>query len=306
MLNREGVPLVDCRSFVQNHHFDLESYRHAIKYFGKSLPVEKRTLIRVEPIVVNPYQYQIGIEEKYGKIVVISPNELKSAKNLYWESGYIDFENLETFPNQSETGIAIINERKFSFIQGSNYKLRQRVIEEFLRNEQPIKLAGKNWNQTLTWDLKKQVFAALQGLKDNKGIVLSQFQFPLRVKSPWLEYAGRVSSARKFLSQSKFAIVIENDSTYVSEKLLNALIAGCIPLYEGPKLSDYGIPSKVAIEVGTSPAKFLHAVAAYSDCELKEVRETGQEWISSLEARKRWSVNEGFKRLIEIIKIRAS
>ncbi len=305
MLKGEGLSLVSCSSSEQNHHFDLESYSHTVKHFGNSLPIGKRTLIRVEPIVVNPFQYQKGIEEKYGKIVVISPNELKSPKHLYWESGYINFEKLKKLPNKSESGVAIINENKFSFIQGSNYKLRKKVINEFLRNEQAVKLAGKNWNQTLTWHLRSQASAALIGLMNNKRIELSQFQFPLQIKSTWLEYAGRVPSALEFLSQSKFAIVIENDSTYVSEKLLNALIAGCIPLYVGPKLSDYGIPPKVAIEVGKSPVKFLDAAAAYSDSELKEVRETGQKWINSLEARKRWSVNEGFKRLIEIIKIRA-
>jgi hypothetical protein len=100
--------------------------------------------------------------------------------------------------------------------------------------------------------------------------------------------------------------VIENDSTYVSEKLLNALVAGCIPIYSGPPLSIYGIPSEVAINVGKKPREFVTAYLGTSSLELEKVRRLGQNWIQSEVARKRWSVTEGFGRLIDIIKLRSS
>ncbi len=306
MLKREGISLVACSLSGQSHHFDLEAYPHTLSFFGKSLPIKDRTLIRVEPIVVNPYQYQRDIEERYGKIVVISPNETKSPKNLYWESGYIDFEKIKESPNKAEFGVAIINENKFSFVRGSNYKLRKKVIDQFIRNETTIRVAGKNWDQGLLWQTKKQVSAVISATRYLGKVDFSQFQSPLNLNSPWVEYFGRVESAQKFLSQSKFAIVIENDSTYVSEKLLNALIAGCIPLYCGPSLPAYEIPAGVAIGLGKSPKQFVDTVLNTPDFELEKVREVGQNWIHSSKARKRWSVNAGFERLIDIIKSQIS
>jgi hypothetical protein len=304
MLKKQGISLVACSSSSQSHHFDLESYPHTVSFFGKSLSVEDRTLIRVEPIVVNPYQYRRDTEERYGKIVVISPNELKSPKNQYWESGYIDFEKIVESQNKAEAGVAIINENKYSFVSGSNYKLRKRVIEEFLRRETAIKVAGKNWDQDLLWQARKQISAAISAAKYHGRVDILQVQSPLNLNSPWVEYFGRVESAQKFLSESKFAIVIENDSTYVSEKLLNAVIAGCIPLYCGPSLGAYEIPAGVAISLGKSPKQFVDTVLSTPNSELEKVREVGQKWIRSSEARKRWSVNAGFERLINIIKIR--
>lgn len=304
MLKKEGISLVACGSSGQSHHFDLESYPHTVSFFGKSLPIENCTLIRVEPIVVNPYQYRRDTEEKYGKIVVISPNELKSPKNQYWESGYIDFEKIVESQNKAESGVAIINENKYSFVPGSNYKLRRRVIDEFIRKETAIRVAGKNWDQDLLWQTKKQISAARSAAKYHGRVDISQFQSPFNLNSPWVEYFGRVESVQKFLSESKFAIVIENDSTYVSEKLLNALIAGCIPLYCGPSLGAYEIPAGVAISLGKSPKQFVDTVLSTPHFELEKVREAGQNWIRSSEARKRWSVNAGFYRLLDIIKSR--
>lgn len=295
---------MECNTSGQTHHFDLESYPHTVSFYGKSLAVEDRTLIRVEPIIVNPFQYRKATEDHYGKIVVISPNELKTPKNLYWQSGYIDFDKIEFFRNKAESGVAIINENKYSFVPGSNYKLRKKVIDEFLKNRINIRVAGKNWDQNLVWQAKKQISAAVSSARYYGKIDLSQVQFPLRTDSPWMDYLGRVESAQEFLSQSKFAIVIENDSTYVSEKLLNALIAGCIPLYCGPSLVTYEIPEGVGICLQSSPDKFVEAALGTPEVELEKVRQVGRDWITSLEAKKRWSVNEGFERLINIIKAR--
>ena len=297
---------MECNASGQMHHFDLESYPHTVSFFGKSLAVEDRTLIRVEPIVVNPFQYRKATEDHDGKIIVISPNDLKTPKNLYWQSGYIDFDKLDSFRNIAEFGVAIINENKYSFVPGSNYKLRKKVIDEFLRNKINIRLAGKNWDQSLVWQAKKQISAAVSSARFYGKIDYFQAQFPLKVHSPWMDYLGRVESAHEFLSQSKFAIVIENDSTYVSEKLLNALIAGCIPLYSGPSLVPYKIPADVAICLQSSPDKFVEAALSTPEFELERVKRVGQDWITSPEAKKRWSVNEGFERLITIIKARIS
>ena len=306
LLRKNGVSLVACDSEMQSHHFDLEAYPHTVSLFGKFLLPQNRTLIRVEPIVINPYQYQVEIEDMYGKIVVIAPSEIKSEKTIYWKSGYIDFQSIKRLKNEiRRSGIGLINENKFSLVPGSNYKLRKRIIDEFLRNDQSVKLAGKNWDRSAVWHLRKQASAFRIASKFSSKLDLTQFQRPLNLKSPSLEYFGQVDSAIGFLSECKFAIVVENESTYVSEKLLNAIIAGCIPLYVGAELSDYEIPEEVVVIMNNSPKLFRESVVNISESHCKSILAKGQEWISSQEAINRWSVHKGFERLIEIIKIRS-
>jgi hypothetical protein len=93
----------------------------------------------------------------YGKIVVIAPSRMETSKNIYWESGYIDFESFKLPQSHDRYGIGMVNENKFSFVSGSNYKLRKKIIDEFIRNRHSFKLAGRNWDRSRTWHLKKQV-----------------------------------------------------------------------------------------------------------------------------------------------------
>lgn len=303
LLRKNGVSLVACDSEKQSHHFDLEAYPHTVNSFGKFLLPQNRTLIRVEPIVINPYQYQAEIEDMYGKIVVIAPSEIKSKKNVYWKSGYIDFDNIKRPKGVTRSSTGLINENKFSFVSGSNYKLRKKVIDEFMRKDQSIKLAGKNWDSSAVWHLRKQVAAFKVAAKFSSKLDLNQFQLPLKIKSSSLEYFGRVDSVIGFLSECKFSVVIENESTYVSEKLLNAIIAGCVPLYIGPTLSDYEIPAGVVVVMNKSPKQFYEISCNLSESECNSILTKGREWISSKEAINRWSVDKGFERLIEIMKI---
>ena len=43
----------------------------------------------------------------------------------------------------------------------------------------------------------------------------------------------------------KVALVIENSFELVTEKIFDAWLAGCIPVYVGPDLSDLGVPDEL-------------------------------------------------------------
>jgi hypothetical protein len=51
------------------------------------------------------------------------------------------------------------------------------------------------------------------------------------------------------ISAYKYSVVIENEASYVSEKLFEALFAGCIPKYVGPNLREFDFPAGLVIEV---------------------------------------------------------
>jgi hypothetical protein len=43
--------------------------------------------------------------------------------------------------------------------------------------------------------------------------------------------------------------VIENSADYLSEKLIDAVISGTIPIYVGPNLNTFGLPAELAYQV---------------------------------------------------------
>jgi hypothetical protein len=59
----------------------------------------------------------------------------------------------------------------------------------------------------------------------------------------------------------KVALVIENSPEYMSEKLLDALFAGCIPVYVGPPVEKFGLPKDLVVESAPNVAALSDAVA---------------------------------------------
>ena len=79
------------------------------------------------------------------------------------------------------------------------------------------------------------------------------------------------------------AVVIENEPTYVSEKLFDALAAGCIPVYVGPPLGDYRIPQHIAVQVPPDASAVLGAVEQVLRSNLNARRSLIREYLDGPE-----------------------
>lgn len=112
---------------------------------------------------------------------------------------------------------------------------------------------------------------------------------------------GLVDDTFRFLSSFEFCLVIENENTYVSEKLLNAVISGCIPIYVGPKLADFGFPANIAIEVGGETEKMVDLFRNATPEEKVRIRNVGRSWIESEESFRRWGIEPGFNKLADLL-----
>jgi hypothetical protein len=79
---------------------------------------------------------------------------------------------------------------------------------------------------------------------------------------------------------------MENEASYVSEKLFDALVYGCIPIYVGPNLEEFGIPQNVAfkIESNSTDVLDLNSLIGLNQAELELIGHNGQEFIRSKRA----------------------
>jgi hypothetical protein len=64
-----------------------------------------------------------------------------------------------------------------------------------------------------------------------------------------MTYMGSVSDKNSAMANYKVALVVENSSEFLTEKLFDAWFAGCIPVYVGPPVEAFGIPRSLVIQV---------------------------------------------------------
>jgi hypothetical protein len=179
----------------------------------------------------------------FGHIFVASPNwKMHSSDRVFNPPQRINLDQARHFTHsklgRGNTPV-IINANKISFIQGEMYSLRRQVAQKF-----PVKLFGK------AWDRNNKFKFFILSLKNiiSQSIYLKQklFSFKVIIKNvftyfpPPINYCG-VLEDKSILCATDFAIVIENELSYVTEKLFDVLCAGCIPIYIGPNLKEFSL-----------------------------------------------------------------
>ena len=304
ILRSKGVNIVPVGDAIATHYVALEHDRHCLNRVTNFVRTENRLLVVVEPRSVHPEQYMKKNQNLYGRVITLSRRHWWGKSGETWDGGHLPTTDLvlarleESKQSVRMAGsVGIINENKFSLVPGNQYKRRFNVVKEFLDHEQDFCLAGKNWERGLVWTMAKQGHAMVRSLKSQIVPDFRECHLPLDVKSVGLNYFAQVQSQYDFLKQIDFAVVIENEATYLTEKLLNAVVAGCVPLFFGPPLSEFGVPDDVAIQVNGLRGSFYDAYRSTSQERSASIRSKGREWMSNPVTLERWSVLAGFNRL---------
>ena len=307
-LESMGAVFVTCKSRESEFHIDIEHVENS-----KNLAVhlfespKKKLLIRIEPQAVLPEQYSKLVELQYGYIVDTTRKDNATNETIIWQNGFLRGSDIlpgRVFEKIGEKidAVGIVNQNKFSFIKGSLYATRQRVVKKISAEGLKITLAGKDWDMSMWLQIKSQISLLIKTLKCRGLIDLKEFHLPISNPSSNLVLAGFVSSEIEFLSKFRFALVIENEKTYLSEKLFNALLAGCIPIYIGPELTKYKLPGGIALEihepfVETILARTTELTEEFALIMIENIRNFLQDPVSM----NYWSINQGLERLSEII-----
>ena len=201
----------------------------------KKLSVDRKILINWEPQVVEPELYDAKYFTNFG--LRLSPSEKWASKidgvSFPWPQAKIDdLPNYETW-SLRENKIVVIQANKFSGHKDAKYRLRRKVIWK-LGKKRLLDLYGKDWhsNELLNfrWWFANARRHKLRDLSFNPG---GLFQPPEQI------YKGEIDS--KFATYKKYqtALVIENSLDYVSEKLFDAVSAGCLTVYVGQEATTY-------------------------------------------------------------------
>ena len=151
--------------------------------------------------------------------------------------------------------VVMINSAKFSANKNSLYGLRREISGQFHLLDIGYKLIGDNWHMKKTKELRERIWAVRKevsagNLPDFKEAFSKFFyRYP--------EYCGRVDDKFVELSKYKYALIIENEADYISEKLFDAISAGCVPVYIGYDLSTFKKIALCTIEIEPNVDKII-------------------------------------------------
>ena len=273
---------------VDNKHNQVAEIRKS------SLVKKRRILIKNEPVVVCPDNRFAIAERDFGLILNMGRPSSIFQNSFPWPQQWPEagLSSGNTSPKLDK--IVIINGNKISFIPGELYSLRREAIHR-LEN---LDFFGSAWNLSTSLKIKHAIANLLIAIKGKYVPTVSGARFFFRKFSEW---KGAPLDKKTVLSQYKYCLVIENSLEFLTEKLFDALFAGCIPIYVGPNLSEFPIPEGLYFQASPKLESIIESLDNACLVDHSSWTQDLNYWLQSETARNFWSANNVNSNIIEAI-----
>jgi hypothetical protein len=235
-------------------------------------------LFRSEPRCVLPEAYKKETEDLYDEIICFGQPE-KNAKSSHWPQYWQQGEPFEQTDFGRSDRTAMINANKLSLSRSELYTLRRKCAAEI----GSLDLFGEGWNAST---LTKSKTLLIEILKDPTTHLFTMWKHLRYWFKPWRSTLAPTSK-QGILRSYKYTLVIENDRTYMSEKLFDALASGCIPIYVGPAVIDYEIPKGLVIEVEPTVKGVVAGMEAAGKLNFSDFQRKLYSWLTSEETERK-------------------
>jgi len=197
-----------------------------------------KVLIRQEPQIVLPQTYATQNIAKFDYVIDIGkPKTIKNTV-LNWPQ---DLTSYIKTPRTKADRVVMVNSNLLSLLPGENYSLRRLAAKQIIN----LDLFGYQWNNSLSSKLMALFIELKKHINELNNLKIKGLNNYFR---SYDNYLGEVKDKRQMIANYKYCLVIENSSTYVSEKLFDSLLSGCIPIYVGPDLAEHEIPNHLYLQ----------------------------------------------------------
>lgn len=268
------------------------SWKHLLT-IRKRVPKTHRVLVLREGRVVRPDQYHKIVLKRYGAIYSCSDISVPGVRFIPYTDGFLPRRGKISRKQSNEShSLCIVNTNKFSLHPLSNYSFRQKAIAAAAAAGFAVSVAGAGWSLKFRGYFLQQVKSALDSMIRFGPIDIRQFRKPMsRHITTKISIHGFVDDHMSFMKDHDFALVIENDLSRVTEKIFDAIHAGCIPIYLGPDMTDAELPTNlyVRIDPNTDLVKQFMSFLKLSREQCEDFRQQGQMWLTNGSTFQRWS-----------------
>jgi hypothetical protein len=251
------------------------------------IPLSKRILVNWEPYIVERVRYRPEVFNRFGSRFAPSVDWAAKINGTSFKWPQDEIIDPDIFLNwfDRSTSAVMIQGNKFSASKGELYSLRRKVLNMLHAKE--LTLFGTNWNSGLKFDWWHWSRSIINS--NFREISLTSF---FGMGRDYDLYKGKIDDKALVLSKYRICIVIENSADFVSEKLFDAVRAGCVVVYVGPNLEKYDLPKDSAIQVAPDPNLIVETVRdlqSKSESELMEMakiqfvslKSVSGEWINT-------------------------
>lgn len=118
-----------------------------------------------------------------------------------------------------------------------------------------------------------------------------------------INYKGLAASKANTLARYKASVVIENYQGYMSEKLVDSILCGTIPIYVGPDPLAYGIPRELYIYSDPHVESIRAGISKALAKNYGNYLEAARDWSNSPGIRENWIGTAVSERLIEFVQL---
>ena len=251
-----------------------------------------KILVRQEPKLVIPKNYESKVIKRFDHVIDIGKSKEDVFLNINWPQ---DLSHIYETGNKRKNKFVMVNSNLLSLARDQNYSLRREIAAKM----RTVDLFGFKWNNssfekflTLVKELKKYLPSIYR-------IKLSGLKYYFKTFD---NYLGSVVNKREAMSVYKYSIVIENSSDYVSEKLFDSLLSGCIPVYVGPDLSLYDLPENLYIQAEPNFVDIKSKMAHAQEQNYEEWAENLNVWLKQVNTKNNWSQEFFFQKILTAIK----
>ncbi len=247
-------------------------------------------LLRNEPCCVLPEAYSKTALSLNNHIITFGKPRNGSTCEVwpqFWDENSMRHEIHE----RNNLSAVIVNANKLNLAKSELYTLRRKCIA----NIDNLDLYGDEWNSPMTARLKVAVIEVLKNPVRN----LVTFSFHSRYWFSRWPSAIAPEDKNDILKRYKVSLVIENEMTYVSEKLFDVLAAGCIPVYVGPEVSDYGIPNSLVFQAEPNLRSIEKQINLAIESDYQTFQRELAQWLDSSEVKSMHQGEHVMKRSLE-------
>lgn len=291
-----------------------ETYGNFLNSGGNS---RNTVLIRLEPDVVFPLQYKTAVEEKYS--LVITPGSVLDFKSQEFFVGWPYRFNLNPskpsvldpdlssitskaswrfnfqLKNWQERPVtlAMVAANKVSPIKTSNYAIRR----DLAANLSPdlLHVYGPFWEKGLKEKIRHRAAVTLSNVRQGVLPNPSAIYGDLFRKYPTAH--GSIADKYDLICKAKFSLVVENSNTYISEKLIDAIVGGSVPIYIGPNLKDVGLPTDIVISASGNTKEVMGIIADSDEKLIERTLHSMNEFLESSLFLDMWSEVSVYKKI---------
>jgi len=222
---------------------DIVIYSDMPKKLPLKKDINKSYLLMLESPLVCPQNFDIEKHKYFNKIFTWDDRLIDNKKYFKYNYSFVIPKSIPKKLDKQKL-LCLIVGNKYSNYPDELYSKRRELIRWFEANHsEDFDLYGVGWNEFRFSGILP--IRALNRVSLARGIAYKLFgeNYP--------SYKGKIANKFETMQNYKFAICyenIQNISGYITEKMLDAMFAGCIPIYLGADNVAVHIPQNSFID----------------------------------------------------------